>query len=155
MSKEAWAISLHQFAAHTCTCIPWSVCCMACICIVCTLCRPVPTPNWRAPRPLTPPPAPVQQGHPLSAPPAQEGYLQTAPGQQGAPAADSAGLSQDSAAMSAASVRGPSSHADSSISDDTDTVTVGYAVVLYPVCFFGIWAVCTPLGSEFDQQMCP
>lgn len=29
--------------------------------------RPEPTPNWRTPRPLTPPPAPVQQGHPLSA----------------------------------------------------------------------------------------
>ena len=30
-------------------------------------CRPEPTPNWRTPRPLTPPPTPVQQGHPLSA----------------------------------------------------------------------------------------
>lgn len=29
--------------------------------------RPEPTPNWRTPRPLTPPPGPVQQGHPLSA----------------------------------------------------------------------------------------
>ncbi|KAL0022946.1 hypothetical protein WJX77_010571 [Trebouxia sp. C0004] len=29
--------------------------------------RPEPTPNWRTPRPLTPPPTPVQQGHPLSA----------------------------------------------------------------------------------------
>ncbi|KAL0022537.1 hypothetical protein WJX79_010443 [Trebouxia sp. C0005] len=32
--------------------------------------RPEPTPNWRTPRPLTPPPTPVQQGHPLSAIPA-------------------------------------------------------------------------------------
>lgn len=37
------------------------------------LCRPAPTPNWRTPRPLTPPPTPVQQGHPLSASPAAAG----------------------------------------------------------------------------------
>ena len=38
--------------------------------LLCTLYRPEPTPNWRTPRPLTPPPNPVQQGHPLSAAPA-------------------------------------------------------------------------------------
>lgn len=49
--------------------------------------RPEPTPNWRTRRPLTPPPAPVQQGHPLSASPAHGIPLQT-------PAIDSAGPSQ-------------------------------------------------------------
>lgn len=97
------------------------------------VCRPVPTPNWRAPRPLTPPPTPVQQGHPLSAPPAQKAYLQTSPGQQGPPAADSPELSQDSAAVSPASVRGPISREDAPTSDATETVTAGYALTLHPL----------------------
>ena len=44
--------------------------------------RPEPTPNWRTPRPLTPPPTPVQQGHPLSACPGASQPSQTAHGQR-------------------------------------------------------------------------
>ena len=119
------------------------------------LCRPVPTPNWRAPRPLTPPPTPVQQGHPLSAPTAQGAYSQTAPGQQGASAADSAGPSQDSAAMSAATVGVLSSREDSSASDGMESVTgsaVRYAIVLHPLLSHWLYRL---IGSEFDLQMCP
>lgn len=45
--------------------------------LLCTVDRPEPTPNWRTPRPLTPPPNPVQQGHPLSAAPAASDPSQT------------------------------------------------------------------------------
>ncbi|KAL3142220.1 hypothetical protein ABBQ38_002568 [Trebouxia sp. C0009 RCD-2024] len=92
--------------------------------------RPEPTPNWRTRRPLTPPPAPVQQGHPLSAPPAQSVPFQT-------PAADSAGPSQvehaapqtttNSACDTAdhsSNVRQPTTAAAAATAVDSSTTTV-------------------------------
>ena len=117
--KKPLSVNSTHMHMHTIVCC---VCCIAYTGILSVLRRPVPTPNWRAPRPLTPPPTPVQQGHPLSAPPAQGAYSQTAPRQQGAFPADSAGPSQDSAATSAASVGVLSSREDSSASDGKEAV---------------------------------
>ena len=87
------------------------------------LCRPAPTPNWRTPRPLTPPPTPVQQGHPLSASPAAGGR-QAGPDLQSADASGNsqAGASLDKADGAVASFTGPNSPQEPVASSSTDVI---------------------------------